>query len=179
MNENKKIKHLTLFDLSLTLFNIYFLEYNEKFFLVSITRLRYLFILKVGHFSVLTPKENQFKATKYVLKIFRGGGFLILTWFTYMCLPFGALFRKNWYSNRGGVSSETKELKLHKLGVFWASYCKKHPIWSKLGAVLSEMVYWWVGNWAKNWYRESQIFEVRQAHPWTILVKITPLGKIC
>ena len=22
------------------------------------------------------------------------------------------------------------------------------------------MVYWWVGNWAKNWYRESQIFKV-------------------
>ena len=36
------------------------------------------------------------------------------------------------------------------------------------------MVYWWVGNWAKNWYRESQIFEVRQAHPRTIFVKVTP-----
>ena len=30
----------------------------------------------------------------------------------------------------GGFSSETKELKLHKLDVFGANYCKKHPIWS-------------------------------------------------
>ena len=72
----------------------------------------------------------------------------------------------------GGFSSETKEPKLHKLGVFWANYCKKHPIWSKLGAFLSKMVYWWVGNLAKNWYRDSQIFEV--AHPRTILVKEPP-----
>ena len=79
----------------------------------------------------------------------------------------------------GGFSSETKEPKLHKLGVFWANYCKKHPIWSKLGAFLSKMVYWWVGNLAKNWYRDSQIFEVRQAHPRTILVKEPPLGIAC
>ena len=64
----------------------------------------------------------------------------------------------------GGFSSETKEPKLLKLGVFWANYCKKHPIWSKLGAFLSKMVYWWVGNLAKNWYRDSQIFEVRHIH---------------
>ena len=73
-----------------------------------------------------------------------------------------------------GFSSETKEPKLHKLGVFGANYCKKHPIWSTLGAFLSKMVYWWVGNLAKNWYRDSQIFEVRQAHPRTILVKEPP-----
>ena len=101
-------------------------------------------------------------------------GVLTLTWYTYMCLPFGALFREIWYSD-WGVSSETKEPKLHKLGVFWANYCKKHPIWSKLlGAFLSKMVYWWVGNLAKNWYRDGQIFEVRQAHPRTILVKEPP-----
>ena len=77
-----------------------------------------------------------------------------------------------------GFSSEMKEPKLHKLGVFWANYCKKHPIWSKLGAFLLKMVYWWVGNLAKNWYRESQIFEVWQAHPCTILVKAyTPREK--
>ena len=83
------------------------------------------------------------------------GGVLTLTWYTYMCLPFEIAI--------GGFSSETKEPKLHQLGVFWANYCKKHPIWSKLGAFLSKMVYWWVGNLAKNWYRDSQIFEVRQA----------------
>ena len=33
----------------------------------------------------------------------------------------------------------------------------------------------WVGpNCAKNWYRESKIFEVRQAHPRTILAKVYP-----
>ena len=38
----------------------------------------------------------------------------------------------------GGFSSEMMEPKLHKLGVFWATYCKKHPIWAKLGAFLSK-----------------------------------------
>ena len=61
---------------------------------------------------------------KYVFRVcFERGGV------TYMYLPFGALFREIWYSDRG-VSSETKEPKLHKLGVFGAKYCKKHPIWS-------------------------------------------------
>ena len=32
------------------------------------------------------------------------------------------------------------------LSVFWANYCKKHPIWLKLGAILSKIVYWWVEN---------------------------------
>ena len=72
-------------------------------------------------------------------------GVLTLTWYTYMCLPFGALFHEIWYSDRG-VSSEMKEPKLHKLDVFGANYCKKHPICSKLGAFLSKVVYWWVGN---------------------------------
>ena len=48
----------------------------------------------------------------------------------------------------GGFSSQTKEPKLHKFGVFCANYFKKHPIWLKLGAFLSKIVYWWVGN---NW----------------------------
>ena len=30
-----------------------------------------------------------------------GGGVLTLTWYTYMCLPFGAPFREIWYSDRG------------------------------------------------------------------------------
>ena len=67
-----------------------------------------------------------------------GGGILTLTWYTYMCLPFRALFCYIWYSDQG-VSSEMKEPKLHKLGVIWANYCEKHPIWSKLGAFLSKM----------------------------------------
>ena len=76
-----------------------------------------------------------------------GGGVLTLTWYTYMCLPFGALFREIWYSDRG-FSSEIKEPKLHKLGVFGANYCKKHPIWS---------------NWVlffRKWYTDG--WEIRQ-----------------
>ena len=51
-----------------------------------------------------------------------------------------AFWDEIWYSDRR-VSSEMKEPKLHRLGVFWANYCKKHPIWSKLGAFLSKMIY--------------------------------------
>ena len=103
-----------------------------------------------------------------------GGGVLTLTWYTYICVcPLGYSFVKFGIAIRG-FSSETKEPKVHKLGVFGANYCKKHPILTKLGAFLLKMVYWWVGNWGKNWYRESQIFEVRQAHPYTILVKVAP-----
>ena len=86
-----------------------------------------------------------------------------------MCLPFGTLFREIWYSDGGG-SSETKEPELHKLGVFGANYCKKHPIWSKSDAFLSKMVYWWAGNWPKIGIEKVKFFEVRQAHPRTILV---------
>ena len=45
-----------------------------------------------------------------------GGGGLTLTWRMYICLPLSVLFRKIWYSDR--FSSETKESKLHRLGVF-------------------------------------------------------------
>ena len=83
--------------------------------------------------------------------------------------PLGRFFAKFGIAI-GEFSSETKEPKLHKLGVFWAYYCKKHPIWAKMGALLSKMVHWWVG----NWYRESQIFEVWQAHPRTISVSVPP-----
>ena len=102
----------------------------------------------------------------------RGGSHIDMV---YIYVPaFWGTFSRNLVQRSGGFSSETKEPKLHKLGVFWAHYCKKHPIWSKLGAFLSKMVYWWVGNLAKSWYRDSQIFEVRQAHPRTILVEEPP-----
>ena len=74
----------------------------------------------------------------------------------------------------GEVFISDEEAQIKKLGVFYAIYCKKQSIWAKFGAFLSKMVYWWVGNWAKNWYRESQIFKVWQAHPRTILVRVPP-----
>ena len=125
----------------------------------------------------------RFVAAKTALRIClsvlgknRPGGGLTLTWYTYMCLPFGVLFREIWYSDRG-VFIRDEGAQIQKLGVFWANYCKKHPILPKVGAFLWKMVYWWVGNWAKNWYRESQIFEVWQAHPRTILARVTPLPR--
>ena len=65
----------------------------------------------------------------------RARGVLTLTWYTYMCLPFEVLFRKIWYSHRW-VIIRGKGAQIQKLGVFWANYCKKHPMWAKLGAFL-------------------------------------------
>ena len=67
-------------------------------------------------------------------------GVLTLTWYTYMCLPFGVLFREIWYSDRW-VFIRDEEAQIHKLGVFCADYSKKHPIMGKLGAFLSKKVY--------------------------------------
>ena len=38
----------------------------------------------------------------------------------------------NFGTAMGGFSSQTKALKLHRLGVFSANHHKKHPIWAKL-----------------------------------------------
>ena len=71
-----------------------------------------------------------------------GGGSDIDMVYVYVPAFWGA-FLQIWYSviTDRGFSSETKEPKLHKLGVFWANYCKKHPFWSKLDAFFSKMVY--------------------------------------
>ena len=53
----------------------------------------------------------------------------------------------------GEFSSETKEPKLHKLGVFGANYCKKHPVWSIWVLFVWK---WYTDRWEirqKNWYR--------------------------
>ena len=68
------------------------------------------------------------------------------------------------------------ESKLHKLGVFWANYCKKVPNLDKIGCFSLENGILMGGRLGKNWYTESQIFEVRQAQPRTILVKVSPPG---
>ena len=93
----------------------------------------------------------------FVQVLYRGGSHIDMV-YVYVPAFWGTFFAKFGIAIGGGFSSETKEPKLHKLGVFWANYCKKHPIWSKLGAFLSKMVYWWVGNLAKNWYRDTSDF---------------------
>ena len=64
---------------------------------------------------------------------------------------------------------------------------KRVPIWGKsntpmlakgnfqllgTGTMPSFLVYSWVINWSENRYKKSQIFEVRQAHPRTIMAKV-------
>ena len=72
----------------------------------------------------------------------------------------------------GGFSSKQKSPN-SGIGRIFCKLFYKAP---NFGAFLSKNVYWWVGYLAKNWYRESQIFEVRQPHPRTILAKVTHLG---
>ena len=71
-------------------------------------------------------------------------GVLTLTWYTYMCLPLGCFFAKFGIAI-GGFHQRQRSLNYINWVYIWANYCKKHPIRSKLGAILSKMVYWWVG----------------------------------
>ena len=126
-------------------------------------------------FETYRPTRSMFATWSWSSVLFTRGGFSHWHGIRICACLLGRFFSKFGIAI-GGFSSETKEPKLHKLGVFWAKYRKKYPVWSKLGVFLLKMVYCWVGNYAKNWYRDSQIFEVRQAHPRTILVKVTPRG---
>ena len=149
------------------------IQVSNNSLLWSIDKLHILYM-----YSVAAKKQNLdpgFGPNIVIWQVDTRGGFSHWHGIRICACLLGHLFAKFGIAI-GGFSSETKEPKLHKLGVFWANYCKKHPIWSKLGAFLPKMVYWWVGNLAKNWYRDSQIFEVRQAHPRTILVKEPPPG---
>ena len=65
------------------------------------------------------------------MRLYPGGGVLTLAWYMYMCLPFGVLFRRFWYSDRG-FSSQMKAPSLCKLGVFLANDGKKYPILAKI-----------------------------------------------
>ena len=61
-------------------------------------------------------------------------GVLTLPWYTYiMCLPFGMLFRKIWYSDRW-LFIRDEGAQLHTLGVFLANYGKKALNLSKIGS---------------------------------------------
>ena len=85
------------------------------------------------------------------------GGSHIDMVYIYVPAFWGAFFAKFGIAS-GGFSSEKKEPKLHKLGVFWVNYYKKYPIWTKLGVFYQK---WYIdrwGNWVKNWYGESQNF---------------------
>ena len=71
-------------------------------------------------------------------------GVLTLTWYTSMCLPFEVLFHKIWYSD-WWVFIRDKGAQIQKLGVFWANYCVKDPIWAD-----------WVLSYQK-WYTDGWV----------------------
>ena len=81
-----------------------------------------------------------------------GGGVLTLTWYMYMCLLFGLLFDKIWYSDRW-VFIRNEEPKLYKLGVFWANYGKSTLSFEN--GILMSGLYCYC---TRNWYRESYNF---------------------
>ena len=72
---------------------------------------------------------------------------------SYMCACLLEFFFVKFGIAIRGFSSELKEPKLHNLGVFWANYCKKHPMWSK----------WFGQNWVLFfWKRYTDGWEIRQ-----------------
>ena len=63
-----------------------------------------------------------------------------------------------------------------KLGVFSANYYRKHPVWAKLGAFLSKILYCWVSNSAKN-IEKVRFFKFRWHIPRTIWERVLPPGQ--
>ena len=117
----------------------------------------------------------RYSSSSVSLRTSRGGGSShidVVMWYTYMCV---FLFRC-YLAIFGMFSSEMKEPKLHELGVFWANYGKKHPIWANLGAFLSKLVYWRVGN-CELLCEIGLEKQVRHANPRTMLAKVPPPGR--
>ena len=89
-----------------------------------------VFYLLISSFMSMSIFFSQLVLPKQLWKHwFRGGGFSHWHGIRICTCLLGRFFAKFGMAI-GDVSSETKEPKLHKLGVFWANYCKKHPIWS-------------------------------------------------
>ena len=55
----------------------------------------------IDYIALLQPLVVKKENVKIIWGCNPGGGVLTLTWYTYMCLPFGAPFREIWYSDRG------------------------------------------------------------------------------
>ena len=75
-----------------------------------------------------------------------------------MPLPSGMLFREIWYCDRWVL--------------FWANYGYNIQIWAKLGAFW-RVICRWVGNLAKNWYREVKFSRSgRHIHGYDRVIKM-------
>ena len=73
----------------------------------------------------------------------------------------------------GGSSTEMKEPKFENW-VYFEQIIVKSTQFGQNWVLF--YLKWYTNGWVigrKNWYRESQVFEVRQAHPRTILTKVT------
>ena len=88
------------------------------------------------------------------------------------------LFCKIWYRDRW-VSSETKEPRL-KNWVYFEQIIAKSTQFGQNGVLSIEKRYtdeWVIGQ--KIGIEKVEIFELRQAHPHTILAKVTPPALKC
>ena len=91
------------------------------------------------------------------------GGVLTLTWYTYMCLPFGVVFHRFWYSD-GVVFVADERAQFVKIGCISGNLFKKHPIRVQLGVFCQN---WYTDGWvfeSKTGIEMGHIFKVRQAH---------------
>ena len=133
---------------------LYFLPFLSFCFIFDFCRFQYLHSPPVPSFT-------------------RGGGVLTLIWYMCQCLLGWGAFCEIWYSDRGGgfhhyiiwVYVGQIIVKSTQFGQNWVFFSENGRPIILMGGKLD-----------KNWYRESQIFEVRQAHPRTILVRVTPQG---
>ena len=67
--------------------------------------------------SIFLTLFNLGRIREYHIYVNNSQGVLTLTWYTYMCLPFGVIFREIWYSNQW-VFITDERAQMHKLGVF-------------------------------------------------------------
>ena len=85
-------------------------------------------------------------------------GVLTFTWYTCLCLPFGVIFHEIWYGDRGGglVHQRWRSPNYINWVYFGQIFVKSTPFDQNWVLFFWKiMVYWLVGNGAKNWYRES------------------------
>ena len=85
--------------------------------------------------------------------------------YTCLCLILMAAILQNLVQRSVSFHQRWTSPNCFKWVYFEQTMVKTHPICAALGAFSLKMVNWLVGNCAKIWYRESQIFKIRQAYP--------------
>ena len=99
-----------------------------------------------------------------------------MTWYTYVYLPLGALFRVIWYRDRGAFIRDEASQIIY-LGCILGKLFYKAPNLVKIGRFSFKNGILKGGKLGKKIGVEKvKIFEVRQAHPRTILMEVTTRG---